>query len=245
MKKVLLSFICALLTINNVKADSFEDFKTQIAADAKGLIKPFAADFGGVLGGNDFSSGRALGFPGFDIGISMAVQSKPSSENLVLKNAKVDAFGIPMVNAAVGLPFAGIDVMARGFSYSGLSIVGGGLRYNIFKSGTLTKFMPDLSVSAFYDSINYDYFKGGHMSFNLAASFDFPIIKPFAGIGFDKTNLEVKNVNPSVNGIDGSISKSRYTLGARLTVMPLIYIYGAYSSLHGQSAYNAGLGARF
>ncbi len=245
MKKTASALLLCFILSPFAKADSFEDFKTQIIADAKGLIKPFAQDFGGVLGANDFSSGRALGFPGFDIGLSMAVQTKPSPENLVLKNAKVDAFGLPMINAAVGLPFTGLDVMARGFSYSGLSIAGGGLRYNIFKSGTLTKFMPDLSVSAFYDSINYDYFKGSHMSFNLAASFDFPIIKPFAGIGFDKTSLEVKDVNPLVDGIDGSIAKTRYTAGARITVMPLVYIYGAYSSLHGRPAYNAGLGARF
>lgn len=245
MKKILPVLLFCLVLSSFVKADPFEDFKTQIVNDAKGLIKPFAQDFGGVLGANDFSSGRAVGFPGFDIGLSMSIQSKPSPENRVLRNANVNAFGLPMFNAAVGLPLTGLDVMARGFSYSGLSIVGGGLRYNIFKSGTLTKFMPDLSSCVFYDLIDYEYFKGSHISFNLVASLDFPLIKPFAGIGLDKTSLEIKNVNSNVNGIDASIAKTRYTAGVRITIIPLVYIYGAYSSLHGMPAYNVGFGARF
>ncbi|GAB4032234.1 MAG: hypothetical protein Fur0012_10510 [Elusimicrobiota bacterium] len=245
MKKILAVLFCFSVIPLSVFADPFEDFKTQIVSDAKGLIKPFAQDFGGVLGASDFSTGRNAGFPGFDIGLSMAVQSKPSKENRVLKNAGVDAFGLPLLSAAVGLPFTGMDIMARGFSYSGLSVIGGGLRYNLLKSGAIAKFIPDISVSAFYDSINYDYFKGSHMSLNAVASLDFPVVKPFVGVGMDRTRLEVKDVSPLVDGIDGSISKPRWTAGARFTVFPLIYIYGAYSSLHGQSAYNAGLGARF
>jgi len=242
MKKIIFSVLILFLGNILIYADPFEDFKTQIQKD---FLKPFAEDFGGIIGGNDFNSGRSLGFPGFDVGLNFTVQTKPNPDNKVLKNAKVDAFGIPLLSAGIGLPLVGTDVIVRGFSYSGLTIVGGGLRYNIFKSGTLTKFMPDLSVSAFYDNINYDYFKGSHISMNLVASFDFPIIKPFAGFGIDKTKLEIKNVNPLLNGIDGSISKPRYTIGAKFTILPLIYIYGAYSSLHSQKAYNAGLGIRF
>lgn len=245
MKNLSLSFAFLFSLSISVMADPFDNFKTQIITDPHALIKPFAADFGGVLGENDLSGARNAGFPGFDVGLSLALQAKPSSEDKVLKNAGVDTFGIPMFHAAVGLPLTGLDVMARGFSYSGLSIIGGGLSYNIVKSGSLTKFIPDIAVSAFYDSINYDYFKGSHLSANIAASFDLPIVKPFAGFGIDKTSLEIKNVDPSVNGIDGSISKARWTIGTRITIFPLVYIYGAYSSLHGQSGYSGGLGARF
>lgn len=241
-KKVVAGLLCLLLA-GSVYADTFKHFKNITTSD---YLKPFAEDVGGIIGGNDFNSGRALGFPGFDVGLSFTVQSKPNTDNKVLKDAGVDAFGIGFLNASVGLPLIGTDVMVRGFSLSGLTIIGGGLRYNIFKSGTLTKFMPDLSVSAFYDNISYDYFKGNHISMNLVASFDFPIIKPFAGFGIDKTKLEIKKANDStLNGLDDSISKTRWTVGAKLTVLPLVYIYGAYSSLHNQSAYNAGLGVRF
>ncbi|PIS46859.1 MAG: hypothetical protein COT17_06380 [Elusimicrobia bacterium CG08_land_8_20_14_0_20_51_18] len=245
MKKNIAVLSLLIFSVPAVYADSFEDFKTQIQAQGEALLTPFAEDFGGIIGGNDFHSGRALGFPGFEVGLGMTVQARPSEGNRILRDAGVDAFGMPLLSAGVGLPLMGTDVVVRGFSYSGLSVIGGGLRYNIFKSGVLAKFMPDLSASAFYDSINYDYFKGNHMSLNLVASFDIPVIKPFAGVGIDRTKLEIKNVSALLDGVDASISKPRYTLGVSFTLLPLTYLYGAYSSLHGQAAYNAGFGARF
>jgi hypothetical protein len=241
MRKIIILSV-ALLANTALFADPFEDFKTNISKD---LLKPFAEDFGGVIGGNDFNSGRALGFPGFDVSLGLTLQSKPSTDNKVLKQAGVDAFGIGMVNASIAVPLTGADLMVRGFSYSGLSIIGGGLRYNIFKSGTLTKFMPDLSVLFFYDSINYDYFKGNHISGDLVASLDFPLIKPYAGIGIDRTKLEIKGVSAALNGIDDPISKMRYTVGAKVTILPFVYLYGAYNSMHGQDGYSGGLGVRF
>ncbi|MEI7529886.1 MAG: hypothetical protein WCK76_13200 [Elusimicrobiota bacterium] len=230
-------------------ADPFSDFKKDIIlntqAQAKGMLSPFAEDFGGLIGGADFNNGRALGFPGFDVGIAATIQAKPNVNNTLLKNAGVNAFGIPLVQASVGLPLVGADLAVRGLSLSGLSIIGGGVRYPVLKSGTLTKFIPDVSVSAFYDVITYDYFKGTHMSVDAAASFDIPIIKPFIGVGLDRTTLEVKGVNALLDGVDATISKPRYTLGVKFSPLPLVYVYGAYSSLHGVDGYNFGLGARF
>jgi len=45
--------------------------------------------------------------------------------------------------------------------------------------------------------------------------------------------------------VKADISKTRYTVGVKFSPLPLLYIYGAYSSLHGVGGYNAGLGARF
>jgi hypothetical protein len=135
--------------------------------------------------------------------------------------------------------------MVRGVGYSGFSIVGGGLRYGLLKSGTLTKFIPDVSVSAYYDVISYDYFKGSHMSLDASASFDIPVIKPYVGVGIDRTKLEIKNVSTLLNGTDASISKPRYTVGVRLSPLPLLYVYGAYNILHGQTGYSIGAGAKF
>ena len=253
MRKLLKMFLFAALAAGvftcPVQADPFEDFRADIIgqtqAQAKGLLTPFTEDFGGLVGGADFNSGRVLGFPGFDVGVAATVQAKPSADNLLLKNAGVKAFGLPLLQASVGLPAIGADLSVRGLSLSGLSVIGGGVRYPLFKSGALTKFFPDVSVAAFYDVINYDYFKGTHMSFDVAASFDLPIVKPFVGIGLDRTTLEIQGVSAALNGVDATISKPRYTLGVRFSPLPLFYIYGAYSSLHGQSGYNGGLGARF
>jgi len=245
MKKLIISLCLLPVLTAGASADSFEDFKTQIALQGEALLKPFAMDLGGVIGANDFNSGRTLGFPGFEVGLAATVQAKPSDENRVLRDADVNAFGVPMVHAGVALPAVGADVMARAVSLSGFSIVGGGLRKSIIKSGTLTKFIPDVSVSAWYDVINYDYFKGSHLSFDATASFDIPVIKPYVGVGIDRTTLEIKNVNAALNGVDATISKPRYTVGVRLSPLPLLYIYGAYNILHGQAGYSVGAGAKF
>ncbi|MDD5208055.1 MAG: hypothetical protein PHV36_01585 [Elusimicrobiales bacterium] len=243
MKKIILSLCILPLLAVGAKADPFAKFKAQIQALGAAQLKPFAADLGGILGGNDFHSGAAIGFPGFDAGLSATIQSKPSTENRILRNAKVKSFGMPVLHAGAALPVIGADVMLRGISLSGFSIIGGGLRYPVLKSGTITMFIPDVSVSAYYDVITYDYFKGSHMSIDAAASFNIPVIKPFAGVGIDRTKLEVKNV-PGISA-SGTISKPRYTVGVRFSPLPLLYVYGAYNMLHGQTGYSMGAGAKF
>ena len=245
MKKILLSVCLLPLLAAGVKADPFSDFK-KITSDS--YIKPFAADLGGLIGAADFNSGRSIGFPGFEAGIDAAIQAKPSNDNRILRDAKVNAFGLPMAHVGVALPLVGADVMARGVSYSGFSVIGGGLRVPVLKSGAVTKFIPDVSVSAYYDAINFKYFKGTHMSLDAAASFDIPVIKPFIGVGLDRTRVEVKGLSGAsapLNGDSGTISKPRYTVGVRLSPMPLLYVYGAYNILHGQTGYSLGAGLKF
>lgn len=242
MKKLILSLCLLPLLAAGAKADPFADFK-KYAADA--YLKPFAQDLGGLIGANDFRSGRSLGFPGFEAGLAATVQAKPSPENTILKSADVKMFGVPMLHAGAALPLIGADVMVRGTGFSGFSVIGGGLRKQVLESGTLTKFIPDVSVAAYYDVINYDYFKGSHMSLDASASFDLPIVKPFIGAGIDRTKLEVQKVSAALNGTSATISKPRYTVGVRLSPMPLLYVYGAFSSLHGQHGYSLGAGAKF
>lgn len=245
--KFVLAALAAAFVFNGaaMAADAFGDFKLYAG---KTYLKPFARDFGGLIGGSDFNSGRAVGFPGFDVGVTAVVQSKPAAANKILKNANVKAFGLPLLHASVGLPVVGADIGLRGMSISGLSVMGAGVTYPVFKSGTLTKFIPDVAVSAFYDVINYDYFKGSHMSFDVSASLDFPVIKPFAGIGCDRTKIEAKGLTGAtepVNGASGAASGERFTLGVKLVPLPLTYVFGAYSILHGIAGYQAGLGVKF
>lgn len=244
MKKIILALAVGAVSSGSAAwASPFDDFKAQILAGAQRGMDAFSADVGGLIGGMDFNSGRAVGFPGFDVGIGGMVQTKPSSSNIILKNANVDAFGLVLPHATVALPVIGADFTLRGITYSGFSVIGGGVTYPVFKSGTVTMFIPDVSVSAYYDRINYDYFSGNHMSLDAAASFNIPVIKPFAGVGYDKTSLDVQSI-PGYN-ISGSASKTRLTLGAKLIPFPFLYVYGAYTVLHGNTGINFGLGARF
>ena len=247
LKAVVFGALAAGVFAGPAKADQFSDFKNNIKnqtkADAQGLLKPFAEDVGGLLGGTDFNSGRNLGFPGFDVGLAATVQSKPNANNTLIQGAGM--IGVPLLQASVGLPIINADIAVRGVSYSAFSIVGAGVRYGLLKSGTLTKFIPDVSVSAFYDAIKYTYFTGTHMSVDAVASFDIPVIKPFVGVGLDRTSAKIANISTALNGTSANISKPRYTVGVRFSPLPLVYVYGAYSSLHGVTGYNAGAGVKF
>jgi hypothetical protein len=222
--------------------DPLDNFKENIADS---LVKPFAADLGGLIGGADFSSGRTIGFPGFDIGAVGMTQTRPGRDNVLLRTGKVKAFGLGMLQGSVALPFLDTDVVLRGVSYSNFSVIGGGLRRSIFRSGTLTKFIPDVSVSAFFDAVNFKYFTGRHLSADLAASFDLPFIKPFVGMGYDRTRVEIKGVSAALDGMDAITSRPRYTAGARIVPFPFLYVFGAYTVLHERHGFNFGAGARF
>gem|GEM_PF-640187 len=238
-------FLCVTLLASGAMASTFDPldkFKTNLD---DGFVKPFAADLGGLLGGADFSSGRTIGFPGFDVGGVGMVQNLPGKDNRILRNAKVKAFGLGLLQGAAALPFLDADLVVRGASYSNLTVVGGGLRYSLLRGGSLTKFVPDVSVSAFCDMVNYDYFTARHLSADLAASFDLPFFKPFAGIGYDRTLVEIKGVSAAFDGMDAIAAEPRYTAGARLVPFPFLYVFGAYTLLHDRNGFNFGAGARF
>jgi len=230
-----------LLLGASLMASPFDQFKSRVQNN---LIKPFAKDLGGVLGGGDFHSGRALGFPGFDVQATAAVQFKPDKDNVILDAAGVKAFGVPRVQVEVGLPY-NIDVIARGLSAYGGSILGGGLRYGIWKTKVLGM-LPDIAVSAFGDRFDHDLFKVSHFSFNLVVSFNLPVIKPYLGVGLDSTKVTIKDAaNPALIGLSAKSTGSRITAGVDLTFIPFTHVYGAYSLFNGNSGAEFGLGVRF
>ena len=124
MKRHCLAILFALSIASSAGATQFGAFYNQAAWSN---LKPFALDLGGIIGGADFHSGRTLGFPGFDVGISGTVQFRPDRDDLILRNSGVQRFGMPMVQAEIGLPFK-FDVIAPGFGYQGATLYGGGDR---------------------------------------------------------------------------------------------------------------------
>lgn len=222
-------------------ANPFDEFRTRVQDQ---LLKPFAKDLGGLLGAGDFHSGRALGVPGFDVQATAGLQFRPGKENSIFRDAGVKEFGLPRLQVEVGLPL-NIDAIGRGLSAYGTNMVGGGLRYGLWKTKILGV-LPDIAVSAFGDSLTHDLFKISHFSFNLAASLNLPIAKPYLGFGLDSTKVTVKDVgNTAVNGASATATGTRLTAGVDLTLIPFTHIYGAYTLFNGNSGAEAGLGVRF
>ncbi|MBI4368670.1 MAG: hypothetical protein HY547_00415 [Elusimicrobia bacterium] len=222
--------------------DPFKEFKSQITS--VDFLKPFAKDIGAIIGGGSFHTGRSLGFPGVDVGGHLAIQKKPSSDNVILNGANVDAFGLPMVQGEVGLPF-NIDVILRGFTYKDYALVGGGIRYGLFKMRMLP-LSPGIAVSGFVHTFAHNFFSLSHQAANLTVDLSVPLVSPYIGFGIDRTSVKVNSADvAALVGQTATATGNRIALGVNLKLIPLTYLHAAATRYNGNVGYEGGLGVKF
>ncbi|MBI4387019.1 MAG: hypothetical protein HY551_06525 [Elusimicrobia bacterium] len=223
-------------------SDQFGGFRDYVDGPS---LKPFTRDLGGVLGSATFHSGRNLGFPGFDVGVHGGMQFRPDKNNKALRDAGVRAFGLPWVQAEIGLPF-GIDGYIRGISYQGLTIAGGGLRYGFLKSSE-KPWKPQLLLSSVGHSVTHRDFSASHFGLNLVVSMGTPAVSPYVGAGFDRTRVVVRDsrFDPALNETAVITLEPRFTTGISLRPKTFTYLQGAFTLAHGQPGIDMGLGIRF
>jgi hypothetical protein len=240
--KTIYSLVAVLALASAAHADPFADFPTTVRAEN---IKPFALDLGGVLGGASAHTGRALGTPGFWAGAVAGVQFRPDKDDRVLRDSGVKAFGLPLIEAGLGLPFK-IDVIVHGMSVYGASIYGGGIRYGIYRTDMIDSFMPNISISAFGDKVNHKYFHASHGALNAVATWNLPIVKPYILAGYDVTEVKVGSANtPGLSGSKATARGSRFALGVDLHPLPFVSLRAAYAMRHGLPGVDLGLGVQF
>ena len=244
MKRLLIisAALAALCAGPAAGADQYGGF--QQYADA-GSMKPFCRDLGGILGSATFHGGRSLGFSGFDAGLRGGMLFSPDRNDRILRNKGVKAFGLPWVQAEIGMPFK-IDGFIRGISYQGLTIAGGGLRYGLLKISD-TPWAPQVLVSGVGHAVVHQYFSASHLGANLVASMGIPVFTPYLGVGLDRTRLVVRSsaLDPTLNGREFTTVESRLTAGMRLRPWPFFYVSLAGILSHGRPGAEGGLGVRF
>lgn len=242
MRQSLVLLAVLLACARAASASLFSDFEARARAER---IKPFALDLGGLLGSASAHTGRSLGVPGFWAGAIGAAQFSPDKNDLILRDSGVKAFGLPMLEIGVGLPFK-VDVIARGMKIDDASIFGAGLRYGLYRTDLIDTFLPNVSLAAFGDRINHKSFSATHGGFDAAATWNLPIVKPFVVAGFDATTLKVGAAAvPGVAGMSATALGSRFSAGAELTPFPFAALRAAYALRHGMSGFDAGLGVKF
>ena len=244
LKSTLLAVVFSALSVLSAWA-GFSDFKNLVTNDD---LKPFARDIGGMLGANPAHSGRSLGFPGFDVGIKAGGMLKVDKDDNLLKAADLKKFGMPWIQAELGLPFK-LDGFIRGFSYGGLTMVGGGLRYGLLNVTDLP-LTPQLTATVMANTLSYSQFSATHIGGDLTVSVKALIVEPYLGVGVDRTKVEVKSVGlGNVSGVkDGDTAVGtapRITLGLNLKPLPLVYIHAGYTLIKSASGFETGVGIRF
>jgi hypothetical protein len=223
-------------------ANPLQDFESRVRPER---LAPFARDLGGVLGGASAHNGRSIGFPGFWAGAVANVQTRPEKDDLILRDAGVKAFGPPLLEVGVGLPLK-VDVIVHGLKAYGATVIGGGVRYGVYRTDLVDSFLPNVSVSAFGDKVTHQAFNAAHGALNAAATWDFPILKPFFIAGYDVTEVKVERATTA--GFQGSKATgrgSRFAAGLGVTPFPFLDLRLSYGLNHGIPALGLGLGAKF
>jgi hypothetical protein len=223
-------------------ADPYAGF-SQLADSAS--LKPFARDLGGLLGSNVSHNGRSLGFSGFDVGVRYGAQFYPSKGDNIMRGNGVRAFGLPMVQAEIGLPFK-IDGFIRAVSYQGLTVSGGGLRYGIY-SPSDKLWTPQVLATVVGHSVVHQSFSATHFGGSLVCSFGTPSVTPYMGAGFDRTRLVARYsaLDPTVEGTNVTVLAARFTAGVNFKPYQFTYVSVAGTYTHGQGGAESSLGVRF
>ncbi|MBI5882855.1 MAG: hypothetical protein HZB91_07110 [Elusimicrobia bacterium] len=250
IKRIFVLVVSLVAAASTAQAGVYSEFEQRIREN---VIKPFALDIGGLVGATGFAPVRPLGTLHPSVKIVAAVQNKPDKDNLVLRDSGITTFGIPMAEAAIGLPF-NLDLVAHGFKVQNLSILGGGVRWCAFKSGLTTKFIPSIGVSAFGDRIDFSAFEASHLGLNAMATWDLPFVAPYIGVGYDATNLKVQSAtttsgstiipNTAVQGLSETATGSRFIAGAELKLV-FFTLNGGAMLLHGNQGYFVSTGLQF
>jgi hypothetical protein len=247
VKKLLkIHAILVLAVTSAFAANPFDEFQAQLTSQAEAVIQTrldnFTKDLGVLMGGGSFHQGKALGFPGFDVGMHF-VGKNTDKDNTVVKAAGVDAIALPIIQVEIGLP-AKIDVFGRVMSYADASLVGGGVRYGIIK-GALPV-MPSISVQGMINNLlvsaGANKFTASCMSVAAMASFNIPIVDPYIGIGMDQTEV---TADSSITALKGKATATRLEAGVNLTLFPFTYAQLGGVLTNGELSYSAGLGVKF
>jgi hypothetical protein len=221
MKKLLLASVFVFLLVSYGRASNVWDrFADNVTAQN---VHAFTKDLGGLIGSGTYTTGRVLGWGGFQIGprgsmIFKMSQGKGNDYQTRQKTAlgdrnEVGSVFYPWLQADIGLPFR-IDGFIRASSYEGMTIAGGGLRWGITRPSEMVgAFQPMLVVSA-HSASALD-FSATHYNASLVLSMKFKYFVPYVGGGVDYTTLYINEAkqDASLEGTRDYAATARATAG--------------------------------
>ena len=241
MKKLVL-FIC-LITCSfalNAKELDFDDFSTYATAQN---VRPFAKDISGLLGSSSFTTGRILGWGGFQLSARGVYMPRPNKHNTAFGRNDAGKF-MPLIQGEIGLPFR-LDGFIRATAWDGLTIAGGGLKWGIIKpTEILYTFQPMVIVMA-QNGVHRD-FSLTQYSASLAVSFKTPYVVPYIGGGVDYTRFAVESADDtSLIGRREFVTTPKGVVGVNFKLPSYLDLSVAANYNHYGLGAEASLGVRF
>ncbi|WP_428077430.1 hypothetical protein [Candidatus Avelusimicrobium alvi] len=221
VKTTILTLAALLVLSTGASARNiWDDFGDNVTREN---VRAFTKDLGGLIGSGTYTTGRVLGWGGFQIGPRASMVFKMSQGNGEDRATKqhtalgdrdeVGSVVYPWLQADIGMPFR-IDGFIRASSYQGLTIAGGGLRWGITRPNEmLGSFQPMLVVSA--HSASARDFSATHYNASLVLSMKFKYFVPYIGGGVDYTTLNINQASlvPTLEGEREHAATARATAG--------------------------------
>jgi hypothetical protein len=200
MKKIALILAVCLLGVTSSFANQiWNDFSANVTEQN---VRAFTKDLGGLIGSGTYTTGRVLGWGGFQIGPRGSMIFKMSKANgntaeernhtALGDRDKVGHVFYPWLQADIGLPFR-IDGFIRASSYQGMTIAGGGLRWGITQPNEMLGSLQPMLVVAAHSASARD-FAVSHYNASLVLSMKIKYFVPYIGGGVDYTTLHVNSV---------------------------------------------------
>lgn len=198
MKKLVVLFLFCVCASNIGFARQWDDFGANVTANN---VRAFTKDLGGIIGAGTYTTGRILGWGGFQIGPRAGMLFKMSkgqgtteaerNHTALGDRHEVGSVVSPWLQADIGMPFR-IDGFIRASSYQGLTIAGGGLRWGITRPSETTGAFQPMVVLAAHSASAQD-FSATHYNASLVLSMKFKYFVPYVGGGVDYTTVTVGN----------------------------------------------------
>lgn len=221
MKKLIAVLIFLLGSTLSVSAGAlFDDFAENVTTQN---VRDFAKDLGGLIGAGTYTTGRVLGWGGFQIGprASMIFRlSKGNGDDAATRNhtalgerKEVGNVIYPWLQADIGLPYR-IDGFIRASSFEGMTIAGGGLRWGITRPNEMLGSLQPMLVVAAHSASARD-FSATHYNANLVLSMKIKYFVPYIGGGVDYTTLHINDAvsAPQLEGTRQYVATARATAG--------------------------------
>ena len=234
MKKILtvvfslFLFPAAALASTNIS----DDFRDHYASNASNL-SAYNKDINTLIGLNDFHTGKATSFPGFDVGATFGGVKVGKDNNI----SSEDYLITPFITAETFVPVINTTVAVRGSAFNGFESLGLGLKYNY---DVMQLF--DVTLAGFYDHAQTDWYTVDHLSLSAVASTTVLFVTPYLGVGYDYGDFSTRKMAENRSTSDGAV---RYTAGVRVAPFPLFYIFGSYTKTASNEGFQGGIGLNF
>lgn len=233
MKKVLVAVLSLLFPVATLASTNIsDDFRDHYNA-ATSNLSAYNKDINTLIGINDFHTGRATSFPGFDIGATIGGVKVGSDNNI----SSEDYLVTPFITAETLVPVINTTIAIRGAAGNGFESYGVGIKYDY---NVLQLF--DVTLAGFYDRAQTDWYRTDHLSFSAVASVSLLMFTPYLGVGYDYGDLSTRNFATNRSTSDDA---ARWTAGVRVTPFPFLYVFGAYTQTASNQGFQGGIGFNF